>query len=153
MPINYANGKIYKIINKDIPNKIYIGSTTADLVTRYNHHNYKTNPTTSKELFLIGTPEIILIENVKCNNKKELLEREKYHILNTENTVNKYIPTRTLKEYRADNREYCIRQTKIWNDKNKEYRHEKITCSCGSIISRAAYLRHLKSNKHKSVTV
>jgi hypothetical protein len=48
--------------------------------------------------------KIYLIENVNCNNKKELQLREKYYIENNE-CINKYIPCRTKIEYNETNKE------------------------------------------------
>ena len=43
--VNYQNSKIYKLINDELPDKIYIGSTTRKLSLRLAEHkqNYKKN--------------------------------------------------------------------------------------------------------------
>ena len=38
--VNYANGKIYKLIN-NIDDKIYVGSTCETLIQRKNEHKKK----------------------------------------------------------------------------------------------------------------
>ena len=146
---NYENAKIYKLVNDSMPDKIYFGSTIQKyLSARLASHKHK-KCCKSKELFEYGEVKIILVEKVNCKDKDELLKRERYYIENF-NCINKYLPLRTKKEWRDENREYCITLTKAWNDKNKKVRQEKITCVCGKTISRAAHLRHIKKSQfHK----
>jgi len=174
--INYNNGKIYKIICKTT-NNIYIGSTCNTLKQRLNEHKscYKrfklnkqnTYNNSSFKILENNNYEIQLIENYQCNNKKELLERERFYIIE-DNCINKYIPTRTNKEYREDNKEYYKKYNKEYQNKNKEnlkiqhkiyYENNKInwekykkkySCYCGSEIQEQEKARHNKSKKHLS---
>ena len=41
----YQNAKIYKIINDDLPNLIYYGSTIQTLKRRFSEHKSKLNRT------------------------------------------------------------------------------------------------------------
>jgi hypothetical protein len=187
---DYANGKIYKIID-DTTGKKYIGSTTQKLSQRLAKHvnNYKnhTNGGSTKYISAFDVLEndnycIILIENVNCDTKEELLKRERYYI-ETETSVNRSVPLRTLKEYRDDKREELKEKNKIYkknnkdkikayNEKNKEHIAEQlkqyrlknkddidkrnktlITCSCGSVIQKMERSRHLKSKKHVNFVI
>lgn len=85
-PLDYNNGKIYKIVN-DTNDKIYIGSSTTTLPKRLANHK-KRNPKDMHKPFYqdlfdnIGKDhfQIILIEKYSCNSKLEL-ERREYEII------------------------------------------------------------------------
>jgi len=87
------------------------------------------------------------------------------------NIVNKYIPKRTPKQYRNDNKEQYLIINKIWKDKNKdklqdyyktyyennkiekdnykkEYNKQKFTCECGKTLSNGQKYKHNKTKKH-----
>ena len=155
---NYNCGKIYKIINDKLPDLIYIGSTVQALSNRLCEHrkNAKNNEInlTSKQLFKIGKPKIILIENFSCDSKEELLKRERYYIESIE-CVNKNIPTRTSQEYYQDNKELIIKKSiDYYNNHSHDIsikRKVLITCECGVKITKACLLNHKKSNKHKEI--
>jgi hypothetical protein len=81
---NYSNSKVYKLVN-GIDNKIYIGSTTQSLSQRLAKHkdDAKKRPYPVHRHFnTIGwdTVRIILIENVECFNKEQLVQREQHYI-------------------------------------------------------------------------
>ena len=139
--VNYANGKIYKIVC-NITGKVYIGSTTLSLSQRLVQHrtdynrwkNGKRDFTTSFGIIENGNYDIVLIEEYPCENKENLYQRERFYIESI-NCVNKYIPTRTLKEYYIENADkikeyhkiYYIdnadkikEQKKLYHQKNKE---------------------------------
>jgi len=123
----YQDGKIYRIICGD---KVYVGSTTKTINQRYSKHksNYKSfeNGKYRKcsifEMFDeygVDACSIELIENVPCSSKRELEERERYWI-ETLNSVNKHIPTRTHKEYYQDNRDARLEYSRQRYSKHKE---------------------------------
>ena len=126
--VNYANGKIYRIIC-NVTGKQYIGSTTRPLSERLNGHkkdlnkflkgNKKGNGCTSFEILNGGNYNIILIENVECKSKEELLSRERYYI-ESMTCVNKIIPLRTDIEYRNDNKDKIQLYHKTYYENNKE---------------------------------
>lgn len=126
--MDYANGKIYKLVS-NVVNDIYIGSTCTSLVKRICQHKCKYNEwkdgkykfTTSFKLYQEGEVDIVLIENFPCKSKDELHARERYWIENLK-CVNKFIPTRTQKEYQEDNKEVI----KEWNKKYREEHKEDI---------------------------
>ena len=161
---NYENGKIYKL-TCDKSDKIYIGSTVLTLNERLSKHKGKKS-CLSRQLLELGEVKIELIQNYPCNNKKELETKERHYIEKYKNiVVNKYIPTRTAKEWRKDNRElkkeYCKEYYQINKEKAKQYylkkkdiisekRKVKMTCECGSVFRKNDMSRHCKTNKHQN---
>jgi len=136
---NYQLSKIYKLICND-PDLIYYGSTTQKyLCSRLGQHkkSYKNGINiTSKYLFYKGEVSIILIEDFPCDNINQLNAREAEFIRNNK-CVNKNILGKTIKEYRNDNKEQIL-----------ENKKEKITCECGSLISKINLSNHKKTKKH-----
>ena len=126
MPIDYSKGKIYKLTTIHNPDLVYYGSTVNPLYKRKGSHKsyFKCNrlDCLSYKLFELGIDdvEITLVENVNCNTKEELHKRERFYIENN-NCVNKFIPTRTIKEYRKQN--YEQNKDKI-KESSKEYREQ-----------------------------
>jgi hypothetical protein len=122
MPINYQNGKIYKIVC-NVTDEVYIGSTCQPTVARrmakhvdnYKEHKKgKCGYTTSFRIIERGDYNAYLIESFPCDSKDELTKREGEVIRQMKNectVVNCVIPGRTRAEYRVDNA-----------DKIKEYR-------------------------------
>ena len=118
---DYQQGKIYKIINDDIPNKTYYGSTTRQLSTRLAEHKYahKQNKSGSvMELFNSGKAEIFLVKNCPCNSKEELkkIERE---VIEKNECVNKSLPLQTQKEWEKKNSEYISFKKKLYYQQKK----------------------------------
>ena len=152
--LKYQKGKIYKIISNNT-DKVYYGSTVSLLSRRKAQHNYdfknNVNFLSCREIMDNEHWDLVLVEDYPCERKEQLLMRERFYIENND-CINKANPI-TTKEERIN---YC----KDWRDKNKEERKknqhiyyakrkEKITCECGSVISRIHKSRHLKSLKHK----
>ena len=128
MEINkYNEGKIYKITSLQ-SDKIYIGSTIQTLFKRLQSHKVdyeqylkgnKKYCSTSSELLKLDNYKIELIENIKCENKKELHDKEKEYILKFKDIcLNKFIPTRTDEEYYQDNKEEIIKKVKEYRLNN-----------------------------------
>ena len=133
---DYNQSKIYKIINEELKGLVYYGSTTAPLKQRYTEHKSKSNNCSSKIMFSVGTPEIILLEEYPCSSKEELIKRERYWIEGNE-CVNHHIPGRTLKEYRDDNKNLINKQMS-----------EKNNCECGGKYTYGHKSVHMKTKKH-----
>ena len=141
--VNYELAKIYKIVC-NITGLIYIGSTCKPILTRRlakHRSDYKRFLNgyklylTSYEVLENNNYDIILIENVVCENKDALHSRERHYIESLE-CVNKVIPGRSDKEYYIDNKdkikEYIkinknmiAEKKKIYRDKNKVLINEK----------------------------
>ena len=166
---DYSNGKIYRIICNNTGN-VYIGSTCCALSRRLAQHKSEYNKGkkvgTSFDIIKEGNYQIVLIENVPCNNKEELLRRERYYIENM-NCVNKKVPLRTKNEYYEDNKQYFLElNKKYWetnkdkiSEKNKQYREnykdkileqkkQPFQCPCGSVVRKSSKAPHIKSKKH-----
>lgn len=85
-PVNYNEGKIYKITN-DVNNLIYIGSTCKPLIRRFNGHrkeaiNFNSSTVFHKAIREIGIKHffIELIKECPTNNQESLLNHEGYYI-------------------------------------------------------------------------
>tara|TARA_E500000305_G_C3915270_1_gene185347 strand:+ start:91 stop:693 length:603 start_codon:yes stop_codon:yes gene_type:complete len=113
----YVNGKIYKIVCNET-GEVYYGSTIIKLKKRINNHTNNKN-CSSRQILNRNNYYYELIENYSCNNKKELETRERWYIENNE-CINKFIPTRTKKEYRQDNKETMVEKRKNYYENNKE---------------------------------
>ena len=128
IPINYDNGSIYKNVCNDILiTDCYVGSTT-NIVKRRQKHKYNSSYTYGKKYHVYqfirehggwNNWSLILIENYPCNNKLELEKRERYYIEELKATLNKYIPTRTDKEYYEDHK---AKYKKYYEDHKEKYK-------------------------------
>ena len=149
----YENGKIYKLVNDDMPDKVYYGSTIQKLSVRFSGHKSesKRKNKSSKILFEKGEPRIELIEDYPCSSKIELEKRERFYIENNK-CVNKCIPGRTNKEYFKFHREDRLLYANNYREKHKERIHrqkkEKFNCECGGRYVCSSKARHKKTKKH-----
>ena len=113
----YEKSVIYKLKRNDDydDTNIYIGSTSNFKNRKYQHkeccNNHKSSHYNNKIYEFIrdnGNWDnwvMIAIEEYPCNSKKELEIRERFHIDRLKSKLNSYIPGRTKKEYRENNRE------------------------------------------------
>jgi len=137
MPVDYQNGKIYKIYNT-VNHDIYIGSTSRQLCERMRDHrsNYKYKDK-FKNLFNVKLYKameeygvenfyIELIEKCPCNDIDELRKKEGEYIRLLKPSLNKQIAGRTKNEYREDNRETLLQAKKEWYENNKERHSENM---------------------------
>ena len=171
MPVNYQEGKIYKIYNA-INGDIYIGSTTQQLcniMTGHRRNIYKNSPI-YKAFREQGVENffIELVEKCPCNGKDGLIRTEGKYIRELNPSLNKVIAGRTRKEHYIDNKEHLSQRAKEWREDNKGYMAQKvkelrednkdyvntyygerITCECGCVVRRDGILRHRRSAKHK----
>jgi hypothetical protein len=162
--VNYQNGKIYMIESLEGDYKYY-GSTTQTLSIRLGKHKADIkrgrNPS-SKNVLKFQDAKILLVELFPCNSKMELDAKEAEYIRNNE-CVNKYIPQRTQKEYREENKEKIKELINKYREENKEKIKEQnnnyklnnketltkiINCECGGIYQYKSAYTHLKSKKH-----
>ena len=166
--MSFENAKIYKLICLTT-GKIYIGSTTKTLKKRLIEHKSaaKTETCSSKQIIANNNYVILLVKAIIfCETRFQILCWERYYIQKYV-CINKKIPTRTKAEYYQDNKNRIRAQNaiKYQNNKDKvrvenaiyrqnnkdkinEKRREKVTCECGSVISRKNILAHRKSLKH-----
>ncbi len=121
---NYNQCYVYKISskNKNIQ-QCYIGSTTNIKKRLYNHRcsaNNENHNNYNMELYKFirfhggfDSFNFEILEELSCQNKKELHTIEKNYIIQNNNVLNLKIPTRTKKQYYDDN-----------SDKIKEYQKQ-----------------------------
>ena len=148
---DYQKAKIYRIINDNMPGKVYYGSTCQKLGARMASHRRDaiTQNNSSKELFQTGKPIIVLIENFPCNSKEELHKRERFYIENN-SCVNKEIPGRTGAEYYQDNKEKFRKYYQEYRENNKEKMKEmnkKYQRDNIEIIKKKDALKYQKNKK------
>jgi len=144
-----AQAQIYKIYKITSPqtDKVYIGSTKQTLKYRFSHHKsgakHKGKYYSSFDLIQnYSDCEIELIQEVEVDQR---YIRERYWIeFYQDKCVNERIPIRTKEETREHQREYY--------EANREQINAKITCECGSKITRgymSSYMsKHRKTMKH-----
>lgn len=126
MTNRYRNGIIYRLVCNKTNNQ-YIGSTCMPLRKRLYFHKFqfkkwlegKNSYLSSFEIIKNEDFDIVLIEEVSCENKQQLLQRERHHI-ESNTCVNKSIPTRTPQEYVEQNREQRIMTYKKYRETHRE---------------------------------
>jgi hypothetical protein len=129
MPVDYANGKIYKIVcNKT--GLVYIGSTAqkylstrlAGHVSSYTYYlKGKGHNTSSYKVLEGGDFSILLIESCACSSKDELRAKERFYI-ESNVCINKNVPNRNMEEYTIANYEFVLARNKKYYNNNKEAR-------------------------------
>ena len=158
---------IYKLFCKDKNVKdCYIGST-CNLKKRIIKHKSVCN-NSSTRAYNYNLYQCIRLNNGFDSWDFEILEetdydnrlqRERYHIENTPNTLNKIIPTRTQKEYYIDNKNeikqyYQDNKKRVKQyykdniDKINKRKQTKIYCLCGTVSNKNNISTHKKTKKH-----
>ena len=162
---NYQNGKVYRIVC-NITGEQYIGSTCQNLSSRLAQHIYEFNNdkgTSSKPIIARGNYSIILIESFPCNNKDELMMRERYYqeTMDCVNIIKRAIRTQeerdnyrlepTRSEYlKAHGEKYRAEHKDYFDAKNKEYNGVKYTCDCGDTLNWNKKARHEKTARNRT---
>ena len=153
--VNYSEGKIYKVVC-DETDYVYYGSTVQKLSRRLQHHKSHTD---SKIFNMMTKPKIYLVEDYPCERKEQLLRQERFYIESNE-CINRNIPTRTVSEYYNDNKQAILLQQKEHSQsighkaqkehyqRNKERYNAKHTCECGGKYTHSHKSSHLKTKKH-----
>lgn len=140
-------GKIYCLVCNTTKLK-YIGSTKNTLTKRLSYHKLSSNQCTSKKIIEGGNYEILLIEEVECENRDQLKQRERYWIENIE-CVNKKTPGKTYKEWVEDNREHVQEERKKRYEREKEQDAVKVQCECGATVNHRHIKEHLQTESHR----
>ena len=164
----YDKSIIYKIKhNEDYDdNNIYVGSTSNFKNRKYQHNKACNNEKSIGYNLPVyqyirnngGWDEWVMIpiEQYICNNKDELVIRERYYIDLLRPTLNIVKPGRTMKEYYEDNKEKIAEINKKYRETNKEkiaeyskeYQKIKVICNhCGCEVCKKGLNAHQKSNK------
>ena len=147
---NYQDSKIYKLVC-NTNNLTYYGSTTQPLSKRLHQHKCKINQKVkSCKNFDPNNIQIFLVENYKCENKEQLIKKEREYIEKYE-CVNINIPGREIKEYYQDNKEHIKDNVSKWVNNNKERiktNNINIVCECGKELKKYEMPRHKKTKTH-----
>lgn len=134
--IDYSKAVIYKIVCRDLSVKdLYVGSTT-DLRKRKSKHKHNCtscgNPSYGAPVYKFirdhGNWEnwdTVLVEKYPCTSSDELLARERHFIELLGATLNKYVPTRTKKEYQESHKEEIAQYHRKYQEDHKEEIAEK----------------------------
>jgi hypothetical protein len=123
-------GIIYKLVSSDVEVKeCYVGSTMNFRTRKCEHKSNCTNENSKKYNINVyqyiranggwDNFDMVQIEEMQFNNRRELHARERYWIETLKATLNKKVPNRTINEWRQDNSEHIKQQ-------NKEYRKVNI---------------------------
>ena len=119
----YKNSKIYKIVNNE-NDKVYYGSTCLPLYKRMYKHRQKHNVCMSKNLGVdLKECQIILVEEIQCENKQQLLMRERWYIENNV-CINKQIPCRTKEDIKEKNKKRYEKNREHNKEREKKYYEE-----------------------------
>lgn len=153
--MDYSNTIIYKIVCKDINiTDCYVGQTTNFTKRKYQHKSHCNNINDRYYNFYVyqfirehngwENWDMIEIEKYKAIDKLDASKKERYWIEQLQATLNKQLPTRTIKEWiianidkikeqskernstyytnNKDKHKECIKQYRIDNkDKHNEY--------------------------------
>ena len=128
---DYNNGKIYKIVC-NLTKECYVGSTTQPLskrlaghVNEYKRYSLgKSVATSSFPILERGNYDIVLLEEVKCDNKEQLHKEERKHI-EANVCVNHNMPLRKKKEYREANKDKILESKKKYYEITRDKQIEK----------------------------
>jgi hypothetical protein len=131
---DYTKTIIYKLINYDYPELVYVGSTT-NFTNRKRHHkcncqNEKTKGYNLKVYVNIRENggwenwNMIKICDYPCENRREAELEEDTHMLKLKANMNMIRASRTQKQYYEDNKEKIQKYFKEHRDNNKDYYKE-----------------------------
>lgn len=109
----------------------------------------------------------MILEKYPCDDVLQATKREKFWSDELHSTLNKNVPSRTVKEwaidnkaslskyqkiYYKDNKESLAKYQKIYNKNNEEKinnrRQQKFQCNCGGSYKYTSKTNHCKTRKH-----
>ena len=156
----YELGHIYVIWDIDDHNLVYYGST-QNIKERMMSHKKPSNNYASKQIIERGNYEYAILETHENIDKYDLVERERWYILNKV-CVNKCIPHRTRDEYYQNNKEKILKQQAKWlqdkyyhkhKDKINEQKKQKVRCPyCDKEFRKTSLKRHIKQSCKGQIT-
>jgi len=120
-------GTIYKITCNET-NEVYIGSTKNGIERRLKEHKNSYNGYMKGNKKYLSSFEIVKFHSAKIEtisihydvSKMQLHKFERIAIESFENVVNLVIPTRTMKEYRIEEKQTIAETNKKYKANNKE---------------------------------
>ena len=161
----------YKIVNEELPDYVYIGSTGCFIKRKYMHKGCCNNPNSKKHNFKIYKTirenggwekwNMVVIDRldqstlIDARIREEKLRQEYNGNLNSQKAYTSGEEKKEyLNEYRQANKNIINEKQKKYHLKNKEIieekASEKVTCECGSIIRKNNLLRHQKTQTHQN---
>lgn len=151
---DYSQSVIYTIKTAD---GLYVGSTinfyTRQKKHRSNIYNKNSKDHNNKLYQNIrsnnGKYDMIIHKHYPCKNNFELLKEEERSRIELNANLNmKPCANLNMTQHQRKNRKEYWKEYRI---KNKDKLSEKITCECGSNISRHNLSNHRKTKKHIAV--
>lgn len=169
--VNYVHAVIYRIINKESGENLYIGSTTDYNRRMIEHksrcHNSKTHHYNlplykyiREELGGWDFARMVLVEEViGCQNKMQLVKREQFFIDSyneSKNAIRSYVTdeqkkeekTQYKKQYYIDNSDKIKEQTKQYYASHKEQK-KQYSIDNKEQIKEKARIRYLKKKNEQ----
>lgn len=145
------NGTVYAIRCRTTGEQ-YIGSTCKHVEHRLEQHRQNGNKTSSRAIIDRNNFELVILETVICDNKNELLYRERHFVETEPNVINKSRPIISIEErkkavleYERANRSYY----KAYRDAHKDKWQGDYLCACGITCRLINKNRHERSIQHK----
>lgn len=130
-PIDFSRTVIYKIVCNDLNiSDCYVGHT-INFIKRKNAHKTdccnSNSPNYNLQLYQFirvhggfDNWSMIEIEKYPCTDVYEACKRERYWFEELKATLNKQVPSRTINEYKQENRELLRAKDKTYREENKE---------------------------------
>jgi hypothetical protein len=128
--IDYSKTIIYKIINYDYPELVYVGSTTNFTKRKQHHKDAVFNQNSLRHNLKIykiirenGNWEswnMIKICDYPCYDKREAELEEDRHMMELKSNLNMRRASRSMKQYYEDNKENIKDKKKQYYEDNKE---------------------------------
>jgi len=133
--IDYSKTIIYKIVCRDITIKdLYVGQTTNFTKRKCKHKSICNNIYDGNHNLYIyefirengnwNNWDMIEVENYNAVDKLDAGKKERFWIEQLQATLNKVVPTRTLKEYKIDNQDIIKENSKVYRIENKNTNKE-----------------------------
>ena len=173
---DYAKTLIYKLINYDCPDLIYVGSTTNFTKRKQAHKERCLNTKSKKNNIKVYKTirenggwenwNMIKICDFPCSDRREAEKEEDRYMLELNSTLHMRRPFQTIetrkdyfdgrkdikKEYdkirRQENSEEIKAKKREAYYKNKEKNSVPVQCECGAIVKKSYFNIHKNNNIH-----
>jgi|AntAceMinimDraft_1070359.scaffolds.fasta_scaffold100637_1 hypothetical protein len=127
---DYSKSIIYKLINYDYPELVYVGSTTNFTKRKQQHkcncHNEKGKAYNLKVYINIRENggwknwNMIKLCDYSCNDKREAEKEEDKYMMELKANMNTNRAFRTKQDYYKDNNEIIKQKAQVYNENNKD---------------------------------
>jgi hypothetical protein len=132
---DYTKTIIYKLINYDFPELVYVGSTTNFTRRKQEHKKVvfcDTNKQYHRKLYVSirengnwESWEMIKICDYPCNNRREAEQEEDRYMMELKANLNMIRASRTKQQYCKDNKDKIKEHDKKYYEENKDTIKEK----------------------------